>query len=426
MFQLFNKDTIESRYIKSILNNTYLPSYSTVRDGDYIIEGNQYVYKNSIIECTSSGLADGNTTGAICGLPLSIADDSFICGVGQVGKFEKISDFTFNKFLPGITYTYNSTSSTYDSITHKYLGKYLRCLRDIRNIDLMPYYNCYSGLTTDLISLSLTDVNSKNSNGSDKTSYTVTVDETSSSKYTVHLIPVCFNKYYSIFIDSDNPIYLKSVLLHDNGRVMLKNKPLDDSLILSANVISSSSFLKPFTFNTNCLDPVAAQFENNLYIAMQVSKSVSSSIVVLEGDYRNYSTDKVCSSELFIADKAVTENGLTYLDYNDYYLFNYDIKPSLVSINDKTSYAFSNRLVEYLLGSVITEDETIKNNILRIQDKIGLRKKYNISDDIWSPILRYVLYNNYKNDSTKFTKYNRDISGNIDKDMENFIYKYRG
>ena len=49
-------------------------------------------------------------------------------------------------------------------------------------------------------------------------------------------------------------------------------------------------------------------------------------------------------------------------------------KLSLLAINDKVSYAFSDKLPLYLLGSCITSDEDIFNNIKRIQNAVQIEK----------------------------------------------------
>lgn len=55
MKQKFFTKTIQSDFIKSLLYNTPLPTYSTIRVGEYIIKGHTYVYDRSIIKCVESG-----------------------------------------------------------------------------------------------------------------------------------------------------------------------------------------------------------------------------------------------------------------------------------------------------------------------------------------------------------------------------------
>ena len=56
---------------------------------------------------------------------------------------EIISPYVHNNYNKCFNSTYTSYISGYDSETHKYLGNYLRMIRDITNVDLMQYYNYY-------------------------------------------------------------------------------------------------------------------------------------------------------------------------------------------------------------------------------------------------------------------------------------------
>ena len=55
MYQQFFKDTLISRYVKNLLRSTALPIYKAVEDGDFLVQGHLYVYKEFIIECFRSG-----------------------------------------------------------------------------------------------------------------------------------------------------------------------------------------------------------------------------------------------------------------------------------------------------------------------------------------------------------------------------------
>ena len=120
MYQKFFTKTIESKFIKNLLKNTPLPIYKVIRDNDYIIEGNIYIYKERIIKATKSGII-------------------------KSGMYKILSFYNFGEDYPNYTERYISRYSYYDSDTHEFLGKYLRCLKGIYGLDLMPLYNCYSG-----------------------------------------------------------------------------------------------------------------------------------------------------------------------------------------------------------------------------------------------------------------------------------------
>ena len=59
-----------------------------------------------------------------------------------------------NKVAHGYA-NYISNTSYYDSNTHYFLGQYLRMIRDLYNIDLMAYYNCWCGNILDNLRLNI-------------------------------------------------------------------------------------------------------------------------------------------------------------------------------------------------------------------------------------------------------------------------------
>lgn len=56
MRQKFFRKTLQSDFIKSLLHNTPLPTYNTVKVGDYIIKDVCYIYDKSVIKCKESGI----------------------------------------------------------------------------------------------------------------------------------------------------------------------------------------------------------------------------------------------------------------------------------------------------------------------------------------------------------------------------------
>ena len=54
------------------------------------------------------------------------------------------SSYNWGDEIPNITTNLVVNSNIYDAYTHKYLGNYLRFLRDFKHIDLMSMYNCFN------------------------------------------------------------------------------------------------------------------------------------------------------------------------------------------------------------------------------------------------------------------------------------------
>lgn len=94
--------------------------------------------------------------------------------------------------------------------------------------------------------------------------------------------------------------------------------------------------------------------------------------------------------------------------------------PSLLRMNDKNNYAFSSKLILYLLNSAITSQEDISNNILRAQKAIEIDDYYSASiPDVWSDFLRKVLFDSYVNEYPG----GLDVLGYVDNDIEAFLLK---
>ena len=429
MLQQFFTDTIESKFIKALLNNIELPIIPTATTGDWIVGNDEsvnseslvpscfYVFENSIIKCTKTGRL----------LETLENEDT-----SKLAEFEIIDSYNFGKKIIDLTEKYASSYSYYDGDTHYHLGQYLRCLRDIYGIDLMPFYNCFNYkiisdlyLVDDSNEFDYMDINDEDYNSDVQ------------QKYKVVAIPIKFDKTYTIALDCGTQVSLKSVFYGKLGALNAITPSgyggkLTDTLIEVKSDESQhnkysltygiTSFCHPFTYSisssshsNDVTDAEMKSYERNLYLIIQLPSNNTSSIVVLEGDYTN-KAEKIFNAEYI--------NDLSSVQMNKFFL----TQLQLMQFNDGNSYAFSNRLIEYLLDNVITSEDEITQNIERVQlyaselNKntlvIDKEKNYNYSfKGVWDNSLRAYIYRNYTHTRNK----NLDINGFVDKDIEKYI-----
>ena len=383
MLQRFYEDNIQSRFIKALLYNTPIPTIQSIVPGDYIIKGAQYIYKRQVIKCTTSGI------------------------IGQEGKYEILGTYTIGEYVPKYTYKYLSTTDFYDSKTHEMLGKYLRLYRDQTNIDLLPFYNCFS--------------NNYNSGIRVRDGEVIT---TKSTAYKCALIPISLNRKYTIAFDCVSNVWFAPVFLHHDQFVNFSvddqnydlTKMITDPTYSSVVSQTSMSFTQPYLYSLN-LDIIPEdrlqlfkQYEDYLYLLIQLPMNNSSSITVLEGDYTELRTKKQYNPEY-------VEN-LSDAQLNSLLLS----KLSLLQFNDEQQLPYSPRLFEYLLQNVITKEDVFWKDVTNIQDYLNFPSTFKKMKGVWDKTIRSKLYS-ISTSNSECRKV--DLNGYVDKDVEK-IYDESG
>lgn len=358
MLQQLFTDTIESRFIKQLLYQTPMPILDTCTDDTYIVKGCYYIYKYFIIRCDKSGR------------------------ISKDAEITKISPFTFGVLQPGISYRYLSKNRYYDSDDHKQLGKYLRCVRDIYSIDLMPFYNCFNNqLINDIV------LTSKG------------YEVESNSEYKVLATPIKYNTTYTIAVDCAEEILIRPIVYSRVGVDEQSENYIKNFVTTSSR--NMNSFKKPFTYSLTVVDDgkVSTQEaikylkdrERDLYLLVQLPKNNTSSFVILEGDYTSVDAYKVFSSYV-IKENETISNNISDQALNTYLLSSL----SLLRINDRNIYAFSDALIEYLLMNAITSQENISQNILRVQNSLYPSvTQESKRTSVWTDELRKSIYRTY-------------------------------
>ena len=381
-------NTIQSKFIKNLLLNTPLPVYNTVREGDYILAPFVYINKCDIFRCTKSGF--------------------FL----KDAEVDPISHFSFVLTYPKFTERFMSDSLYYDIQTHKQLGHYLRTYRDCYDIDLMPFYNCWCN---EYIS-----------------NYYITasgVVQGDNSAYKVAMVPIKFNRKYTIAADSSSVVMIAPIYQENNQLIPAWSGSISFDLtedLCSRNEYVnvrkelSCSFKRPFTVEIQNRDEdrnatVHQRNEKYLYLLIQFMSTVDTTLVVLEGDYTNLSCNEIYNFQQYVdvdydGEIVTEENHISSVELDKMMLSDID----LLQFSNKEQRPFSNRLVEFLLNNVITPRDEVSLDI-----KLAQRNRMT-QTGVWDNNLRRAVYRDYM-----LSKHTRkiDITGYVDKDVENAIMK---
>lgn len=402
--QQFYTNTIESKFIKDLIATTPLPTIDTLYKGKWIVPGCYYITDCNIVK--ANHITDDEA--------FQFDPDNFS------SQLTVISPYKFDSSYPGFTSTYSSINDGYDSKTHYYLGNYLRCIRDLHDINLMPFYNCYNGeYVTDIFINTSTAITKAVDDSGNETEITtinhniIQSDPNVRGKKVIS-IPVKFGETYSIFIDCGTEVEIMCGFYGNKGYISPTQTPAVEIKTENKYVsLKYTSFRDGFTYTTPKPEKSTYPYTRFFRMFIQLPLNTESSIVVLEGDY----TTK---------DTAVIDNFPTKVRQNQTLLSDL----SLTQIAGTVSYAFSDRLIEYLTYNVITSEETITQNILRVQQyasslinaKLNHTEPFNMSlstPDVWDTKLQTYLFNLAK--ESKYIQNKLDLTGYVDKDVEQVI-----
>jgi len=387
----FNETNNITGYIKELLRQFNLPVYKVYKEGTTLINNRCYIKDNGIYKYFN-------------------------------GKFIEISPFEYNKKILNGSRNLKINSSVYDTYTHEYFGRYLRFLRDYKNLNLMPLYNCFSyNKPFELV-------------------YNLEISEnerfdliTTDQHYDYYIIPVTFNTEYTIAIDSPRPFEMCTLIYTGSELLDISEELIKKTYIRKAG----SKYTSPFIFKTiNSADYDYWKYEDYFKLLLKLPKGINSSITILEGNYLS------CTS---IQTGALTGDYIV----NDQFFDRASVqitpptKLSLLEVNDGISYPFADRIVEYLLENAITNNEWIDGNIQRVQDIIYKNKSFKGIYGLWDSYLKNNIYNLCNTErmkinqavitnadtheriekfkSVRFVDSNSDLLYYVDKDVESLL-----
>lgn len=337
-----NDNNIFIGHIKQLLKNFNLPKCRVLRnDIDYskILTKNTLYIKNNRL-CVSSDSPE----------PTLLEKENYIYG----------------KFYRNITTNLRLDNIIYDTYTHRYLGRYLRFLRDWGGVDLMSLYNCFDE-----------EINNK------EISFLLDPDDSNSLKKTfggeteehiVYSIPVLAPFSYTLGLQTRGSVEM-CIGFADSD--LLTPEEREYAPFLYANTYRKKNFPRSILLNDffNSSEPDISRFYNrsDLRLLLKVPRHIRSSIVLLEG---NYLKDNVVVPGSSTYDTPGLATGPV-----DEVTFNYN--PQLLSYANTSNYLLADRLVEYLTDNVISPLSE-GYDIIKLQQFLVNNYIVSVNPSVWS------------------------------------------
>lgn len=360
----FNNTNIFTGYIKQLLYSFNLPQCKVFSSEEECLSYFEEIKINNYILAIIKNYKDNKD----CIVKIDSNKEIFV-----------IDYYIFNRRYLNLTKNLRLDNLIYDSYTHKYLGDYLRFIRDYKNIDLMSMYNCYI----------------------DK------IEEDKTYKYIY--IPVKYNSKYTLVYNSSK---LTNYIFTAENDFNTISKLFDSANTLGVTTYSDKNLIEsPLASSDYDLNK-----ETELKLILRIDKTTSTSIIMLEGDF-SYAKSYYTNYQ-FNFDELDSYNDPNFeLLRSNLQLLN----PLYMSTNE--NYPFADRLIEYLLSNVITPDDTISRDIIDFKYKV--REKYEGKKKSQIGRLRATFDKSESirlldafNKNTLLDKNTFDIIGYVDKDIE--------
>lgn len=382
----YNDNNIIVGYIKNLLHDFNLPSAKVYKDNMPCYKNKYYIYNNKLVKCKLSNSS-------------------------QLIDYAVITDYKWNKYIPNYTSNLPIDSIYYDSKTHKALGDYLRLLRDYKNINLMQLYNCFNSEVPSIFKFIQNDI------------YFNTEDDS----YKYYIVPIKLDKSYTIALEGSCEIMycLYGDIQVDN--LVLDGTKLNNILQLTYKKYDSMRFSTPVLYEVSLSDTyrkLLSPYENQLKLIIKLPHDLTSTITILEGDYRDCNSYTIDSDGSNLTYNSTIFNLGEDVDYSDFLTKS---SSQLLWLNCGESHPFADKLIGYLLGNVIDSDDKIMNNVLYVQKTLqtycgkdeydNYKFSYVKKEGLWQDEYKQRLYMLTQSTPT-YNKNAFDILGYVDKDVE--------
>lgn len=378
----YNIQSHVANYIQEMLRSTYIPVVPTINP-----------YFDSEIKTTIK-LQDGFSY---------IEGEHLYSGSTIKKKWE------FGQNVPNITANYISTQNYYSTEVHEWLGNYLRSYRDYYGIDLMNFYNCYSGRQISNVGL---PVKPRKSSANTTSWWEGAYQD--NTKVTCFPIRVGASYNIKIYNTLSGPVKLQP-LFFNRGKL----------LTIQSQKPPQHNFL------AQCID---IGYTNLCTYKATIANLVDSELLTEDSTLRLKLIQNQRYLYLFLQVPTTEELQISVIESTGYPKALYS---TLLDLPEKIKYnvPFSDKLLEYLTGNVITSVDSIPQNIERVQrvissedfkTRFGDKFKDSYSKGVFDEDMRIFLYNTFNKYVDVYGNHIKDFLGYVDKDVEELLWDCAG
>ena len=287
MYQKFYTNTIQSNFIKYILQNTYIPTVPFTCNINHITKDCTYIHNNTFVKARKS--EDMNQV-------LKAIEDNPSQYSNYFINYDK---YVFGKQYLSLTTNFTSNSDIYDSETHYYLGQYLKAYKAYYGVDLFPYYNCYSNEYITDIDLKLNEKN--------RMPY-IDIINSRPTNYKVISVPISLCQEYTISLDCASEVLMIPAFVGKNGILVEQTNILHASLVAAPHeqlhkkenyIHARTNFNQPIYYYSPCIPGKydegqlsLVQYEKYLRLLIKIPSNNTSSIAVLQGHFSNVKSNQ--------------------------------------------------------------------------------------------------------------------------------------
>lgn len=412
MITHLNDYSLITTYIESLLKSEYVPTLKVLEPDMWVAKDCYYITDNSIVKSLKTQRLDNYKR--------------------RASDFEYIDYYEPWSNQINISTNYISPTKEYSMDIHEHFGEYLRAYSALNKVNVMPYYNCFSGRLIE-------DITFDSSFDNEKQKYIHVIDDENDPNYNYYLVPIRFGKSYTIGLDFDGLLEMKAGFFFEDHYIQSLTETLDD-ITDTFKRINNPGFKKPFVYDLlsndiiegnqafqDSLDVLYA-FERNLRLIIKVSKTNQNPFVIVEGDYSLQNNISICKDNLYGFLSTPCEIVMNYNGVNEENVGKLVGPLSLFKIASDVPIAFSNRLFEFIIGRVISSADDNSANIYRIQNSLssdecifrnGLRYKAGFHEGEYDEHLQNFVY--HFGLTTRSLKNKYDLDGYVNKDIETLL-----